>query len=80
MCLFIENSCASTPLPVSFKSFTATKTNGATSLKWTTSTEINNKGFYVQRFYNGQWENIMYVATKAEGGNSSCRSELHIRR
>ncbi|HYK55480.1 MAG TPA: T9SS type A sorting domain-containing protein, partial [Flavisolibacter sp.] len=68
--LLIENSCSST-LPVNFKSFTATKTNGATTLKWTTSTEINNKGFYVQRFYNGQWENIMYIATKAEGGNSS---------
>jgi len=64
------NECAST-LPVSFKSFTASRANSATSLKWTTSTEINNKGFYVQRFYNGQWENVMYIASKAEGGNST---------
>lgn len=67
----IETPCASSPLPVSFKSFTATRSSSATSLKWTTSTEINNKGFYVQRYYNGQWENIVFIATKAEGGNSS---------
>ncbi len=67
----INNLCATNPLPVNFKAFTATKANGATALKWTTSTEINNKGFYVQRFYNGQWENIMFIATKADGGNST---------
>jgi hypothetical protein len=65
-----KNDCAQI-LPVSFKSFTASRANSANTLKWTTSTEINNKGFYVQRFYNGQWTNIMFVATKAENGNSS---------
>jgi hypothetical protein len=65
-----QNQCSNT-LPVSFKSFTASRANAANTLKWTTSTEINNKGFYVQRFYNGQWTNVMFVATKAENGNSS---------
>jgi hypothetical protein len=65
-----SNSCAST-LPVNFKSFTASRANSASSLKWTTSTEVNSKGFYVQRFYNGQWENVMYIASKADGGNST---------
>jgi hypothetical protein len=65
-----KNDCAQI-LPVSFKSFTASRANSANTLKWTTSTEINNKGFYIQRFYNGQWTNVIFVATKAENGNSS---------
>ncbi len=69
--LLLENSCTKNTLPVNFKSFTATRSNSTNNLKWTTSTEINNKGFYVQRFYNGQWENIAFIATKAEGGNST---------
>jgi len=57
-------------LPVNFKSFTASRANSANSLKWTTASESNNKGFYVQRFFNGQWENLIFIASKAEGGNS----------
>ena len=68
--LLLDNTCSNT-LPVSFKSFTASRANSANTLKWTTSTEINNKGFYVQRFYNSQWTNVMFVASKAENGNSS---------
>jgi hypothetical protein len=65
-----KNECAST-LPVNFKSFTATNASSAVNLKWTTATEVNNKGFYVQRYYNGRWESIMFIASKAEGGNSN---------
>jgi hypothetical protein len=65
-----KNECSQI-LPVSFKSFTASRANAANTLKWTTSTEINNKGFYIQRFYNGQWTNIMFVASKAQNGNST---------
>ncbi|MGZ3911290.1 MAG: T9SS type A sorting domain-containing protein, partial [Flavisolibacter sp.] len=67
--LLLSNACAT--LPVSFKAFTAARTNASNTLRWTTATEINNKGFYVQRFYNGQWQNLGFTATKAEGGNSS---------
>jgi hypothetical protein len=67
----INKNFCSNILPVSFKSFTASRANSANTLKWTTSTEINNKGFYIQRFYNGQWTNVIFVATKAENGNSS---------
>jgi hypothetical protein len=66
--LRVDNGCSL--LPVSFKSFTATKGSSAVSLKWTTASESNNKGFYVQRYTNGQWENVMFVATKAVNGNS----------
>jgi hypothetical protein len=65
-----KNECSQI-LPVNFKSFTASRANAANTLKWTTSTEINNKGFYIQRFYNGQWTNIMFVASKAQNGNST---------
>src|SRR6476620_94933 len=65
-----KNECSQI-LPVSFKSFTASRATAANTLKWTTSTEINSKGFYIQRFYNGQWTNVMFVASKAENGNSS---------
>lgn len=57
-------------LPVSFKTFTASRVNSSNSLKWTTSFEMNNKGFYVQRFYNNKWENLGFIATKAENGLS----------
>jgi hypothetical protein len=69
-CDIVESPPPST-LPVSFKSFTAARASSASVLKWTTATEINSKGFYVQRFYNGQWENLGFIATKAEAGNSS---------
>jgi len=58
-------------LPVNFKTFSATRSNSSNSLKWTTSFESNNKGFYVQRFYNGQWTNVAFIASKGEGGFSS---------
>lgn len=63
------NSCS--PLPVNFKSFTASKVNITNTLKWTTSFESNSKGFYVQRFYAGKWENVNFIASKAENGFSN---------
>lgn len=62
-------------LPVHFKSFNADRKNTSTiSLKWTTATEQNNRGFYVQRNIGGEWKNIAFVFSQADGGNSS--SEL----
>ena len=55
---------------MNFKDFTATRMSDGNSLKWITATESNSKGFYIERFTNGTWDNIGYVATKAEGGNS----------
>lgn len=40
-------------LPVQFKSFTATKANDGVAVKWATASELNNKGFEVQRSVNG---------------------------
>jgi hypothetical protein len=64
----VTNTCA--PLPVSFKSFTASRSNQTVSLKWETASEQNNRGFYVQRNVNGEWKDVAFVFSTAEGGNS----------
>ena len=66
----IFNSCA--PLPVNFGLFTAQR-NSASSVKlvWQTSTEVNNSGFAVERNINGTWEQIAFVPSQANGGNSA---------
>lgn len=61
-------------LPVDFKSFNAYRNkqkNEQILLKWEVATEQNNKGFYVQRKTNGEWQSIAFVPTKAPGGNSN---------
>ncbi len=67
--LTIENQCS--PLPVSFKSFTAVRNKSNVAIKWTTVTEQNNKGFYIQRNTKGTWENIALVFSAAPDGNST---------
>jgi hypothetical protein len=61
------------PLPVTFKSFTATRTSSSSVLlKWETATEINNSGFAIQRnLGNSLWETIGFVNTQAQLGNSN---------
>jgi len=55
-------------LPVTFKSFDGVMQNGQSLLKWTTTNEINNKGFDVERSSDGQiFSPIGFVA----GQNSS---------
>jgi hypothetical protein len=40
-------------IPVELTSFTSEIVNNNVSLKWTTATELNNRGFEVQRSFNG---------------------------
>ena len=49
------------PLPVELSSFTANVDLNNVNLKWRTSTEVNNSGFDVERFYD-EWKKIGYVA------------------
>jgi hypothetical protein len=59
-------------LPVTWKSFTATRDGSQVLLKWTTLTEIDNRGFNVQRSLgNGDWETLVFISTKASSGNSN---------
>jgi hypothetical protein len=65
----LENGQCS-PLPVDFKSFTATRNRSSVLLRWETSSEINNSGFAVERNMNGAWEQIAFVNSQAANGNS----------
>jgi hypothetical protein len=61
-----------TILPVELSSFTAFAKGDKTILQWSTVTEMNNRGFQVERSANGQdWTVIGFADTKATGGNST---------
>lgn len=54
----------SAPLPVELSSFTAIASARSVKLDWSTSTELNNHGFGVERAtsdYPGDWQNIAFV-------------------
>ncbi len=59
------------PLPVKFKSFTASRNKEKVAVKWETASESNNKGFNVQRKTTGNWENIAFIFSTALNGNSN---------
>jgi len=60
------------PLPVHFSSFTATRSNSSSvSITWTTASEQNSKGFYVQKNVNGEWKNVAFVFSQAANGTST---------
>jgi hypothetical protein len=67
----VQNIDPPSSLPVSFLYFTAGKNSGGVSLKWATSTEINNKGFWIQRKTGAQWEDVFFIPTAAPDGNSN---------
>lgn len=58
------------PLPVVFASFTARRSGAVVLLNWQTSSEQNNSGFAVERYTNGNWQEVGYVASQAQAGNS----------
>lgn len=62
----------SSPLPVGMITFTASAKGNAAHLQWSTASERNNKGFYVERSTDGyEWETITFVSSKADAGNSA---------
>lgn len=56
------------PLPVELASFTSAVSGNNVILKWTTSTEKNNKGFTLQRGTESIWKDIGFIEGK---GNST---------
>jgi hypothetical protein len=60
-------------LPITLADFKAVKRNTTIDLLWTTSAEINNKGFYVERSSNitQGFKAIGYIVSKAVSGNIS---------
>lgn len=62
----------SVTLPIDLLTFSGYKDGGRNQLRWTTSTEINNQGFDVQRSLDGvNYTSIGFVNSLANGGNSS---------
>jgi photosystem II stability/assembly factor-like uncharacterized protein len=51
----------SDPVPVEMISFSASSDKDGILLSWQTATETNNRGFEVEQFVNGSWENIGFV-------------------
>ena len=71
--VFLLRSTFCGALPVSFSSFTTTRTSRTNVLlRWETATEINNTGFAIQRnMGNNRWETVSFVNSVAPGGNSN---------
>jgi Secretion system C-terminal sorting domain len=71
--VFLFSSTQCSPLPVSFRSFTAVRTSRTeVNLRWETATEDNNSGFLIWRNAgNNNWEAGSFVPSQAMGGNSN---------
>lgn len=70
----------STPLPVTLLGFDAKRlTKVKVQLQWETVTEINNKGFDIERRLEGEpsFTRIDFAPTKAPGGNSSSKLDYN---
>jgi hypothetical protein len=66
--------CQNISLPVKMSSFNASRVNSLNvSLSWSTASEVNNRGFEIQRRKNGEadFETVAFVNSKALNGNSS---------
>jgi hypothetical protein len=53
-----------TTIPVELVSFNASLNQSNVSLSWTTATELNNRGFSVQRKGSTQWQDIVFIEGK----------------
>ena len=64
----VGSSTSINPLPVEFISFKAVVQQGQVHLNWSTATELNNKGFWVERSGDGvTFKQLAFV----EGGKTS---------
>jgi hypothetical protein len=69
---YIINWGGAVPLSVNLGEFTAVNENGKAKLNWITYTEKSNKGFAIERSIDSRnWKQIGFVASAANGGNSS---------
>ncbi|MCX6163962.1 MAG: T9SS type A sorting domain-containing protein [Ignavibacteriae bacterium] len=63
--VYIDEVNSSFPMPVEMKSFTYTVNTNNVNLKWNTSSEINNKGFEVQRNSGNGWTVLGFVSANS---------------
>jgi len=70
--VLIDNVEYNAALPVTLIDFRGEKAGSANKLVWTTSTEINNRGFELERSADGRnFTAITFIVSKAENGNSN---------
>ncbi len=66
------------PLPVTLIGFEVHKEGNGANLTWSTVSELNNRGFEVERSHNGaNWAKIGFVASQSPGHNSTGRLNYH---
>ncbi|MBE0538888.1 MAG: T9SS type A sorting domain-containing protein [Ignavibacterium sp.] len=63
----------SIPLPVELVSFSASVVEGNVILNWSTATEINNRGFEIERKSNNDFETIGFV----DGNGTTTRTQSY---
>jgi hypothetical protein len=64
------STCVYGALPVELLSFTAQNQTGSNRLNWVTASEVNNKGFQVERIMdNGQWIMLGFVNAKSKAAS-----------
>lgn len=68
---YSNQSTVSTIIPVELVSFAASVHKESVTLSWATATEMNNKGFDVERNINGVWEKIGFVEGKGTSATQS---------
>jgi hypothetical protein len=69
--VLIDDVAYDIALPVILINFRGEQSGSTNRLLWSTSTEINNKGFELERSSDGRnYSSITFVASKAENGNS----------
>lgn len=62
---------ATTIIPVELTSFIAEVINTKITLKWSTATELNNRGFEIERKLFNEWVKIIFIEGKGTTTNSS---------
>ncbi len=77
--IYIDNIYFYRPgtLPVKLTSFTATPKANTIALTWVTATEINNRGFGVEKSLDGrQWSELTFVNASAPNSNGATYSTV----
>jgi hypothetical protein len=60
--VYIDEVNSSFPMPVQMSSFTYSVNVNNVNLKWNTNSEINNKGFEIQRNSGNDWSTVGFVS------------------
>ena len=70
--IYIDDTWNNAVLPVELSSFTSLINNRDVTLNWSTSSEVNNSGFDIERSSNGTWSKVGNVS-----GNGTTNSAMN---